>query len=127
LKEENKMVTVYKQLGEEKIEELVDRFYDYVDKDSRMRFLFPEDLTETRLKQKLFQIQFLGGPNLYNERFGHPMLKMRHMPFKVTEEARDAWLDNMSKAMDDVKLPNDIKEHIYKRYEITANAMVNSR
>lgn len=121
------MVTVYKQLGEEKIEELVDRFYDYVDKDSRMRFLFPEDLTETRLKQKLFQIQFLGGPNLYNERFGHPMLKMRHMPFKVTEEARDAWLDNMSKAMDDVKLPNDIKEHIYKRYEITANAMVNSR
>ena len=55
------------------------------------------------------------------------MLKMRHMPFKVTEEARDAWLDNMSKAMDDVKLPNDIKEHIYKRYEITANAMVNSR
>ncbi|HJB78023.1 MAG TPA: globin [Candidatus Nosocomiicoccus stercorigallinarum] len=121
------MVTVYKQLGEEKIEELVDRFYDYVDKDSRMRFLFPEDLTETRHKQKLFQIQFLGGPNLYNERFGHPMLKMRHMPFKVTEEARDAWLDNMSKAMDDVKLPNDIKEHIYKRYEITANAMVNSR
>lgn len=121
------MVTVYKQLGEEKIEELVDRFYDYVDEDSRMRFLFPEDLTETRLKQKLFQIQFLGGPNLYNERFGHPMLKMRHMPFKVTEEARDAWLDNMSKAMDDVKLPNDIKEHIYKRYEITANAMVNSR
>lgn len=121
------MVTVYKQLGEETIEALVDRFYDYVDKDPRMRFLFPDDLTETRYKQKLFQIQFLGGPNKYNETFGHPMLKMRHMPFPITIKERDAWLDNMSKAMNDLNIPDDIKIQVLRRYEITANAMVNSR
>lgn len=120
------LVSVYEIIGEEKLYKMIDIFYDYVGKDTRMNFLFPEDLSETRYKQKLFQTQFLGGPNLYNETYGHPMMRARHMPFSVTEKARDAWLDNMNKAMNDVGLEDDLREHLLARYTLTANHMVNT-
>ena len=116
----------FKVIGSEKLYRMIDIFYSYVAEDERMNHLFPDDLTETAYKQKLFQTQFLGGPNLYIEEYGHPMLKMRHMPFRITPVARDAWLENMEKAMDDVELDAEMKEYLLKRYTMTANAMVNS-
>ncbi|MFC7339744.1 globin, partial [Haloferula chungangensis] len=98
------LVSVYETIGQEKLYEMIDVFYQYVEKDDRINFLFPGDWEDTAYKQKLFQTQFLGGPNLYNETFGHPMMRARHMPFKITEKSRDAWLDNMRKAMNDVGL-----------------------
>lgn len=116
----------YKQIGEEKLHRMIDIFYSYVAVDDRMNFLFPDDLTETAYKQKLFQTQFLGGPNLYNQEYGHPMMKMRHMPFRITPKAKEAWLENMEKAMDDVELDEELKSFLLARYTMTANHMVNS-
>ncbi|MFB9860281.1 MULTISPECIES: globin domain-containing protein [Salinicoccus] len=116
----------YNDIGREKLYEMIDIFYGYVGNDERINHLFPEDLTETAYKQKLFQTQFLGGPNLYMEEYGHPMLKARHNPFRITPKAKDAWLENMDKAMDDVGLDGDLRTFIMKRYEMTANHMVNT-
>lgn len=116
----------FKQIGEEKLHEMIDTFYSYVAEDDRMNFLFPDDFTETAYKQKLFQTQFLGGPNLYNQEYGHPMLKMRHMPFRITPHAKEAWLENMEKAMGDVGLDAELKSYLLARYTMTANQMVNS-
>ncbi|MFC3420131.1 globin [Salinicoccus hispanicus] len=116
----------YKDIGEEKLHRMIDIFYSHVAEDARINHLFPDDLAETAYKQKLFQTQFLGGPNLYNEKYGHPMLKARHVPFRITPEARDAWLENMAKAMDEVGLEEELKTFIMARYTLTANHMVNS-
>jgi len=116
----------FKEIGEEKIYRMIDIFYSYVAEDDRMNFLFPDDLSETAYKQKLFQTQFLGGPNLYNQEYGHPMMKMRHMPFRITPHAKEAWLENMGKAMDDVGLEEEMREYLMARYTMTANHMVNS-
>lgn len=116
----------FKEIGEEKLYRMIDIFYSYVAEDDRMNFLFPDDLSETAYKQKLFQTQFLGGPNLYNQEYGHPMMKMRHMPFRITPHAKEAWLENMGKAMDDVGLDEAMREYLMARYTMTANHMVNS-
>ncbi|WP_342388674.1 globin [Salinicoccus bachuensis] len=116
----------FKDIGQDKLYRMIDIFYSYVAEDTRINHLFPDDLTETAYKQKLFQTQFLGGPNLYNEEYGHPMLKARHAPFRITPEARDAWLENMDRAMNDVGLEEELKTYIMARYTLTANHMVNS-
>lgn len=120
------MPNAYKELGEDKLYEMIDRFYGYVKEDPRINHLFPGDWEETAYKQKLFQTQFLGGPNVYIEKYGHPMMKMRHMPFRITPSARDAWLENMERAMNDVEIDEELKKYMMARYEMTANHMVNS-
>lgn len=120
------MPNAYKELGEDKLYKMIDRFYGYVKEDPRINHLFPGDWEETAYKQKLFQTQFLGGPNVYIEKYGHPMMKMRHMPFRITPSARDAWLENMERAMNDVEIDEELKKYMMARYEMTANHMVNS-
>lgn len=120
------MALAYNVIGEEKLHKMIDIFYDYVKNDDRINHLFPEDFTETAYKQKLFQTQFLGGPNLYNEQYGHPMLKARHFPFEVTPRASEAWLENMNQAIIDVGLDDELREYLMARYTLTAKHMVNS-
>ncbi|AQL56571.1 globin [Abyssicoccus albus] len=116
----------YKEIGEEKLHQMIDIFYNYVKNDDRMNHLFPGDWAETARKQKQFQTQFLGGPNLYIEEHGHPMMKARHMPFVITEIERDAWLENISKAIDDVGLDANMKGYLMERYTMVAHHMQNS-
>ena len=104
-----KLVSVYETIGQEKLYEMIDVFYQHVQKDDRINFLFPGDWEDTAYKQKLFQTQFLGGPNLYNETFGHPMMRARHMPFRITEESREVWLDNKEKAKKHVGIENNLR------------------
>ena len=120
------MPLAYKEIGEEKLHKMIDIFYDYVKNDDRINHLFPEDFTETAYKQKLFQTQFLGGPNLYNEQYGHPMLRARHMPFKISPAAGEAWLENMNQAILDVEIEDELREYLMARYTLTAKQMVNS-
>lgn len=120
------MPLAYNEIGEEKLYKMIDIFYEYVKNDHRINHLFPDDLIETAYKQKLFQTQFLGGPNLYNEKYGHPMLRARHIPFKVTPAASEAWLENMNRAILDVGIDEELREYLMARYTLTAKHMVNS-
>lgn len=114
--------------GEEVLNKLVETFYAKVAKDRDLKPIFPEDLTETIRKQKQFLTQFLGGPPLYSNEHGHPMLRARHMPFEITPMRAQAWLRCMKEAMDEIGLENGLlREQIFSRLTFTAQHMINSQ
>lgn len=88
--------------GTESIRQLVETFYDIMDSDPKaepIRVMHQADLTSAREKLFMFLTGWTGGPQLYIERYGHPMLRKRHLPFAVDESARDQWMYCMIKAM----------------------------
>ncbi len=88
--------------GVENVRNLVETFYDIMDSDVKakpLRAMHQPDLTEAREKLFMFLTGWTGGPQLYIERYGHPMLRRRHLPFAVDESARDQWMYCMIKAM----------------------------
>ncbi|OIU72498.1 globin domain-containing protein [Rossellomorea aquimaris] len=116
----------YNLIGEKKLSMLVDAFYSRVSRHDLLAPIFPEDLTETARKQKQFLTQYLGGPPLYTEEHGHPMLRARHLPFPITEERAKAWLGCMNDAMDEVELEGPVREDFFHRLVLTAHHMVNT-
>jgi hemoglobin len=120
-------VTLYESMGgAETISRLVDAFYNRVAVHPELKPLFPDDFTEVRRRQYMFLTQFFGGPPLYTEEFGHPMLRARHMSFPITPSRAKAWLSCMSAAMDEVGLSDEIREQAFARLTMTAYHMVNT-
>ncbi|WEG11913.1 globin [Pullulanibacillus sp. KACC 23026] len=111
--------------GFETVERLVTAFYKRVSEHPTLIPLFPNDFKETARKQKQFLTQFLGGPPLYTEEFGHPMLRKRHLRFPIGNKEREAWLSCMSGAMEEIKLPEPWRELIFQRLSLTAHHMMN--
>lgn len=119
-------VTPFELIGEKALHELIEKFYAHVQKHPELQPIFPKDLTETIRKQKQFMTQYLGGPSLYTEEHGHPMLRARHLPFEITESRAKAWLSCMYKAMDEIGLAGEIREFFYHRLYLTAQHMINT-
>ncbi|EHC9983811.1 globin [Staphylococcus pseudintermedius] len=117
--------TPYEVIGQERLYQLIDHFYSLVEQDNRINHLFPGDFAETARKQKQFLTQFLGGPDLYTQEHGHPMLRMRHLPFPIDDKAKEAWLENMHTAITHPQLPHGAGDYLYERLRLTANHMVN--
>ena len=107
--------SLYDLLGGEpeathKIREIVEAFYDVMDSDEKaktIRLMHPEDLTSSREKLFMFLTGWTGGPQLYTDRYGHPFLRRRHLPFKIGEEERDQWIYCMTKAMLNLKMDEE--------------------
>jgi hemoglobin len=119
--------TLYSQIGGAPvIRSLVEAFYSRVQVDPDIGPLFPADITPVMEKQYMFLTQFFGGPGLYNEVHGHPMLRARHMPFAVNERRARAWLACMQAALDEVGLQGDVREQVWQRLSFTAQHMINS-
>ena len=90
--------------GADGVRRLVDRFYDLMDtrpEAQGIRAMHATDLASARNKLWMFLSGYLGGPQLYIERYGHPRMRRRHMPFPIDESARDAWLLCMNQALDE--------------------------
>ncbi|MGZ6505306.1 MAG: globin domain-containing protein [Tumebacillaceae bacterium] len=120
--------TVYEMIGGgDTIRKLVDAFYKRVGQHPDLTPIFPDDLTETADKQYLFLTQFFGGPPLYSDQYGHPMLRARHMPFEIAPTRAKAWLACMSEAMDEIGLEGFVRDFMYDRFIQTGNHMVNTR
>lgn len=114
--------------GAEKIKELVDQFYDLMELDmqfAELRRLHPNQLDSSREKLMMFLSGWTGGPNLYIEKYGHPKLRARHLPFAINLEMRDQWLRCMGQAMIDVDLPEPLWERLIKAFFDTADWMRN--
>lgn len=120
------MMTLYEELGDEKLQELVGYFYDLVVKDDRINHLFPKEIDEVIRKQYLFLSQFLGGPARYTQEFGHPRMRLRHLPHKISQYSAIAWLENMKKAIDKLDMTQDFKDRLFMRFPHVASRMVNS-
>lgn len=111
--------------GYETIERLVTAFYNRVSQHPVLIPLFPNDFTEIARKQKNFLTQFLGGPPLYTEEFGHPMLRKRHLRFSIGEKERNAWLECMVGAIEESNLQDPWRAIIFQRLSLTAHHMMN--
>ena len=114
--------------GEEMVRKLVDRFYDLMDQlpeAATIRQLHAPDLTEARDKLFMFLSGWLGGPPLYIEKYGHPRLRQRHMPFAIGEAERDQWMLCMSRAMDELELEDQLKNDLRVAFYKTADFMRN--
>ncbi|HUY42704.1 MAG TPA: globin [Acidimicrobiales bacterium] len=120
--------SLYDQVGGEGFfTRLVEHFYERVALDRTLRAMYPEDLTEPRRHLTLFLVQYWGGPRTYEQERGHPRLRMRHVPFRVTKSARDAWLVAMSDALDQLKgeLSAVQYEELLSYFTMTANQLRN--
>lgn len=121
-----KRTTPFNAIGEALLHRLIDTFYGLVGKNPDLSPLFPNDLSEIARKQKQFLTQYLGGPALYTEEHGHPMMRARHLPFEVTPKRAEAWLSCMRQAMDKVGLEGPIRDEFYSRLFLTAQHMINT-
>lgn len=123
------METHYHRLGGELvIRRLVDRFYDLMDEDPDsygIRKMHARDLTEARNKLFMFLSGWTGGPQLYMEKFGHPRLRQRHLPFAIGESERDQWMDCMQRAMDEVGVDDTLRQELTAAFWKTADFMRN--
>jgi hemoglobin len=120
------MESLYERLGAENIKLLVDRFYDLVFQHEQIAPLFKTDKETIKEKQRLFLTQFLGGPPLYSDQYGHPKLRARHLPHPITEDDAVAWLQCMSAAITSLPIAGELKDELFKRFIPTAMFMVNS-
>jgi hemoglobin len=114
--------------GEAKVRALVDRFYDLMDLEpayKELRALHPTTLDGSRDKLFWFLCGWLGGPQHFIERFGHPRLRMRHMPFAIDKQARDQWLACMKQAMIEVELDPVLIVRLEESFFQTADFMRN--
>ncbi|AXI08795.1 globin [Oceanobacillus zhaokaii] len=119
--------TIYKAIGGyDAVERLNTAFYARVAQHPDLIPIFPEDLTETARIQLLFFVQFFGGPRLYEEERGHPMLRRRHLPFEITPTRKDAWLECLEGALIEVEIEEPIRIAILERLTLTANHMMNT-
>ncbi|HEX4879925.1 MAG TPA: group II truncated hemoglobin [Limnobacter sp.] len=110
------------------VRKLVDLFYDEMDTNpafERIRKLHPVDLAHSREKFYLFLSGWLGGADLYTPKFGHPRLRMRHMPFPIASEDRDQWLLCMVNVLRAMALPERVIEGLMLSFFRTADWMRN--
>lgn len=120
-------VTLYERIGgADTLRLLTDRFYDLVFEHELISRLFKSDKEEIKEKQRLFLTQFLGGPQLYSDVHGHPMMRARHMPHTITEDDAIAWLQCMSAAVGELPIEKSLKDELFDRFPRTAFFMVNS-
>lgn len=114
--------------GEAMVQALVERFYDLMELDaaySALRAVHGPDLTQARQKLSWFLCGWLGGPQHYTERFGHPRLRMRHMPYTIGILERDQWLACMDQAMVEVGMAEALRLRLRDSFFQTADWMRN--
>lgn len=114
--------------GDAKVRALVDRFYDLMDLEpayAELRAVHPSTLDGSRDKLYWFLSGWLGGPNHYIERFGHPRLRARHLPFKIGIRERDQWMACMLQAMQEQAVDPALAERLAESFMGTADWMRN--
>jgi hemoglobin len=126
---ENAAATPYALLGgDAAVRALVERFYDLMDLEpgyAGLRALHAPDLALAREKLYLFLSGWLGGPSLYIERYGHPRLRARHLPFPIGVRERDQWLACMEQAMAEQGLDDALRLRLKEAFFQTADWMRN--
>ena len=114
--------------GEAPVRGLVDRFYDLMDLEpdyAALRAVHGATLESARDKLFWFLCGWLGGPQHYVERFGHPRLRARHLPFAIGIRERDQWLACMVQAMREREVDPALAERLAQAFFGTADWMRN--
>ena len=123
------MPTPYQRLGgEAAVRRLVELFYDFMDElpeAQGIRALHAKSLKASREKLFLFLSGWLGGPDLYVQKYGHPRLRARHLSFSIGIAERDQWMLCMRKALEAMELPETLRLQLEQSFWKTADFMRN--
>ena len=114
--------------GIEKVDELVDRFYDLMVLEpslTELRAMHPQDISGSREKLKFFLTGWMGGPDIYSPKYGHPMLRARHLPYKIGLKERNQWLTCMYQALEDCGIDGGVAKQLEESFFNTADWMRN--
>lgn len=118
--------SLYEHMGGAPVlRKVVEAFYPKVQAHPLLGPLFPEDILPVMEKQILFLTQFFGGPSLYSDQYGHPMMRARHMPFPITRERADAWLACMKEALEEAGLDEQLRRVLLDRLQGPAYHFIN--
>jgi hemoglobin len=118
---------IYEQIGEEGFARLVAAFYRQVPADDILGPMYPaDDLPGAEERLKDFLVGRFGGPQRYIEQRGHPRLRMRHMPFKLDQRARDRWVQLMERALAEAKLPAESEKLLCDFFHHMASFLMNT-
>jgi hemoglobin len=120
--------TPYEEIGgDARVRALVDNFYDIIDAESPvLRAMLPSDMSISRQKLYEFLSGWMGGPQLYSERRGHPRLRLRHMPFPIDTHAAEEWTRCMSKALAAIDAGESIRIYLERELGTTAHGLRNT-
>jgi hemoglobin len=91
---------IYGRMGEANIVRMLEDFYRELER-SPLRPLFPADMVAASRRSAAFFVGLLGGPPLYHQRYGNPMMRARHLPFAITPRARQEWLECFERVLAD--------------------------
>jgi hemoglobin len=111
--------------GREFFAGLVGRFYAGVETDEILRPMYDESLLPAQERLVAFLSQYFGGGSEYEDLRGAPMLRARHLRFKIDEKARDAWLDHMGDALDVAEISTDDRDELWRYFVTAANFFMN--
>jgi hemoglobin len=118
---------IYGRIGEEGFQLLVAAFYAQVAGDDILGAMYPkDDLAGAEERLRDFLVGRFGGPRRYEEQRGHPRLRMRHMPFRLNQEARDRWVQLMDRALDQAALPADATHLLRQFFHHMATFLMNT-
>ena len=121
--------TTYEKIGGDPVvAKLCARFYELMDtvpQFAELRAMHPADLKNSSEKLYMFLSGWMGGPDLFVEKFGHPRLRGRHMPFSIGLQERDQWVACMVLAMEDVGIDEAVRAKLLENFFHTADFMRN--
>ncbi|MCL0032123.1 globin [Dehalococcoidia bacterium] len=118
--------TMYHRVGGQSFfVELVDKFYEFVERDTGLRSMYPADLTPGKSHLAGFLSQYWGGPADYSAERGHPRLRMRHIKFSIGNQERNAWIKHMKAALDLMSISSKDHAIMLNYFENTATMMIN--
>jgi len=102
--------------GEDEVRALAETFYDIIEAEAPLiRAMLPANTTNTRRKLFMYLSGWLGGPPLYEQKWGHPRLRLRHMPFPIGSVEADEWMRCMRLAMDQVSIDEPLRSFLDTR------------
>ena len=123
----NTSASLYEAIGgADGVRKIVEAFYPKVQAEPLLAPLFPEDIMPVMEKQYMFLSQFFGGPSLFSDAYGHPMMRARHLPFPITPQRAAAWLGCMKAALSEIGMPDDLRDIVLDRLSGPANHFVNT-
>jgi hemoglobin len=121
--------SIYEAIGGiDKVDELVDRFYDLMALEpqfAELQAIHPPDSSSSREKLKFFLTGWMGGPDIYSPKYGHPMLRARHLHFKIGILERNQWLACMYRALEECGIDGNITKQLEESLFNTADWMRN--
>lgn len=122
--------TPYQRIGgEQQVRRLANLFYDYMENDAHVKPLLaihPKPMDSIRIRFFEFLSGWLGGPPLFEQKYGHPRLRARHLPYQIDSKQRDMWMLCMNQALDDVVTDKLLKKQLQASFYQLATHMINS-